>query len=618
LFVNQIEMMLLFALFAVSASAGGTYKIDNSCASPTRNDCSATIEKVLGQCAHSTRGTCTLSFAEGDYPLHQGLSYQGIQQLEFVGDGVEIILEAESMGKKTARNLRAGTLEHITADCSLPTRNDCAKVIADAVADCKKHAHSDCQLEFDEGDYPLHGDGFESSGLNSVTLSGDGAALTIKAVAMGVKYEAHKNLKSNLGTDRIFHVERPTGKAEKKILGALLDDFAPFVDVFGHTADGVDVRVNAEKLDLFAKAGMKHEDRTDQWFEHFSTNLGNASFVCQDSAEVCAASDGFYDSYQRLAAITTRITSVAAANPTIATISSLGKSYEGRDQTAITIKKGSAEKPTVFYFCGEHAREWLPVMYCTWMAEQLVENGGHGLLDQVQFVILPVMNPDGYEYSHTTNNMWRKSRQPNPGSSCIGTDLNRNYGQAHCGQGSSTNQCSDTYCGTAAFDNLETNNLKAFAEATKARGGSVLVQTDVHAYGQMWMNPYGSQKALPEFYSDMKAAGDATADAIRGVSGYSFVTGTIADVIYVASGSSCDWFYTEHGVTYAYAPEVRGRSFQPSATEIKPSNDELFAGMIAQVEYAVKHPPTAAAVTTNATATPCQCSCWPVKMCSCC
>ena len=42
---------------------------------------------------------------------------------------------------------------------------------------------------------------------------------------------------------------------------------------------------------------------------------------------------------------------------------------------------------------------------------------------------------------------------------------------------------------------------------------------------------------------------------------------------------------------YAYAPEVRGTSFQPSTAEIKPSNDELFEGMLAQVKYALAHPP---------------------------
>jgi hypothetical protein len=400
-----------------------------------------------------------------------------------------------------------------------------------------------------------------------------------------------EHLATNLGKDRIFRVAKPTNTHEKATFGKLLSEFHLFVDVFGHTDKGVDVRVKAGPfLNLFEAAGIKHVDTTNEWMAHFSENFANATFICQESSENCAKDSAFYNAYQRLAAIESRMESIHIANPTITSIESLGQSYEGRSQTAITIKRGYT-KPTVFYFCGEHAREWLPVMFCVWMAEQLAADGGHPLLDHVQFTILPVMNPDGYEYSMTTNNMWRKSRQPNSGTTCVGTDLNRNYGQAHCGQGSSTSQCSETYCGTAAFDNKETANMKAFAQRVRSEtNGSIIVQTDVHAYGQMWMNPYGSTTTLPPHYDDMKAAGDATAAAIHGVSGYRFVTGTIAEVIYVASGSSCDWFYKDEGVVYAYAPEVRGTSFQPSTTQIKPSNDELFAGMVAQVEYAVTHP----------------------------
>ena len=68
------------------------------------------------------------------------------------------------------------------------------------------------------------------------------------------------------------------------------------------------------------------------------------------------------------------------------------------------------------------------------------------ILAKYEIHILPLVNPDGYEYSHTTvnfvifneiiffkfhlikNRMWRKNRRPNTGSSCVGTDLNRNFG----------------------------------------------------------------------------------------------------------------------------------------------------------------------------------------------
>jgi hypothetical protein len=33
----------------------------------------------------------------------------------------------------------------------------------------------------------------------------------------------------------------------------------------------------------------------------------------------------------------------------------------------------------------------------------------------------------GFVYSQTRNRMWRKNRQAQPGTSCIGRDLNRNW-----------------------------------------------------------------------------------------------------------------------------------------------------------------------------------------------
>merc|ERR1712241_677390 len=60
-------------------------------------------------------------------------------------------------------------------------------------------------------------------------------------------------------------------------------------------------------------------------------------------------------------------------------------------------------------------------------------------------------NPDGYEYSINQDRYWRKNRAPNSGSSCYGTDLNRNWA-FHWGEtGVSFDPCSEIYCGGAAF-----------------------------------------------------------------------------------------------------------------------------------------------------------------------
>jgi hypothetical protein len=264
-----------------------------------------------------------------------------------------------------------------------------------------------------------------------------------------------------------------------------------------------------------------------------------------------------------------------------------GRSHEGRNQQGVTVTSsvGGNNKPIVFYFCGEHAREWLPPMFCVWMAENLVtryatDGTVRSLVDRFEFHILPLMNPDGSEFSFSST-MWRKNRQPNPGSACIGTDLNRNYQFQWNTGGSSSNPCTDTYHGGRPWFAPETSNLRDYAAQFQSR---IAVGVDVHAYGNMWMHPWGYTYALPRDNTRQLECGNASRDAIRSTNGLIFRTGTIANVIYIASGSSCDNFYGLNNIVFTYAPEVRGSSFQPPASNINPSNAELWNGMIAQVQ----------------------------------
>ena len=62
---------------------------------------------------------------------------------------------------------------------------------------------------------------------------------------------------------------------------------------------------------------------------------------------------------------------------------------------------------------GIHSREWVAHATAMWIMKELVENGAQypsEIVDQLDWYILPVLNPDGYEFSRTDNRMWRKSR----------------------------------------------------------------------------------------------------------------------------------------------------------------------------------------------------------------
>lgn len=50
-----------------------------------------------------------------------------------------------------------------------------------------------------------------------------------------------------------------------------------------------------------------------------------------------------------------------------------------------------------------------------------------GFKNSYDFYIFPIVNPDGFAYSQTTDRMWRKNRQTTPSASCVGRDINRKF-----------------------------------------------------------------------------------------------------------------------------------------------------------------------------------------------
>ncbi|CAB4055581.1 unnamed protein product [Lepeophtheirus salmonis] len=114
----------------------------------------------------------------------------------------------------------------------------------------------------------------------------------------------------------------------------------------------------------------------------------------------------------------------------------VGKTHENRSLYFLKIGQiyERIEKKAVFIDGGIHAREWGSVSSVAYIISRLVElfnDPTQRLLDaraKVNWYIMPLVNPDGYEFTRTTNRLWRKNRAPPPsGSGCYGVDLNRNW-----------------------------------------------------------------------------------------------------------------------------------------------------------------------------------------------
>jgi carboxypeptidase A2 len=264
----------------------------------------------------------------------------------------------------------------------------------------------------------------------------------------------------------------------------------------------------------------------------------------------------------------------AATYPDRARVVSLGSSYAGTDIQAIQLGTvGTA--PLFFIHCTIHAREWITTTTCAYIIEQLLTVDTN-LLQYYNWVIVPVLNVDGYAATHAGNRMWRKNRQPNSGSSCIGTDLNRNFAVGWSLPGASPQPCSDTYFGTSAFSGPEIDAERTFIAGWTT---GLAAYVDIHAYGSMFMSPYGYTSSNPPDYSEMNRLMVSAVSAIRAINNRTYRHGTIYNVIYPASGGSNDWAYGDMQITPAYAIECYGTSFTAPVSQITPVAREVWAGV---------------------------------------
>jgi len=300
-------------------------------------------------------------------------------------------------------------------------------------------------------------------------------------------------------------------------------------------------------------------------------------------------SNGFnYDTYNRLGDIQTEVKRLASVHSDKASLFSVGKSYENRDMLAIKVSSGSA-KPAIWIDGCIHAREWIACASVMNFLKQLLEPEPR-FADQVtkslakyDFYILPVFNVDGYEYTHTHNRMWRKTRSR--GHYCFGADPNRNWDSHWGGIGTSGNECSDIYHGKSAFSEIE---VKQVANKLISLKGSVGVKSywNIHAYSQLVLYPWGYTTQRAKDYYEINRIAQTFSDGIKSVNGKYFRPGQPSRILYPAAGGSMDWTYDKLGIVYSYGTELRPKpgefqnGFLLPARFIRPSGVEFTNGML--------------------------------------
>jgi carboxypeptidase T len=285
--------------------------------------------------------------------------------------------------------------------------------------------------------------------------------------------------------------------------------------------------------------------------------------------------------------------------PKLASVSTFGKSFEGKDLKVVrisgqTLADAAANKlPVVFYTGCHHAREHLSVEIPLRFARYMLENYGKNpdvtrLLDTRELYVAPLINPDGHKYDYIDGlrgRMWRKNRRTNSNGT-YGVDLNRNYGYQWGTGGSSTTPSSDVYMGTQPFSEPETASIKAFVDS-QPRMKTLLT---FHTFSELVLYPWGhTYDKIGQgrgFAEDLPIFEKMAKDMAQ----WNHYTPEQASDLYIASGDTTDWAYGEHRIfafTFELSPNsMMGGGFYPNPSVIEPTFASNLKPMLYMMEYA--------------------------------
>jgi len=293
------------------------------------------------------------------------------------------------------------------------------------------------------------------------------------------------------------------------------------------------------------------------------------------------------------ASLSSDLSGLAAAHPTLAQMVTIGTSIEGRPIQAIKISTNpgvdDAAKSDVIFVGLHHAREWLAAEMPLYLAEYLLTHYStdtqlQTCMNHLQIWIIPVLNPDGYQYTATTDRFWRKNRRNN-GDGTFGVDLNRNYNyQWGLGTGvqGSHNTFDDTYIGASAFSEPETAALRDFIQARHNPRAFVTY----HTFSELFLRPWSYTLADPPGKPVLEYIQQDSIQRIAAVHGI-----TYAPLIgYRSFGEATDYFW--NGLRLAgFTPEMRPSptgvgGFAPDPSQIIPNNEENLPAALALIHDA--------------------------------
>ncbi|MFC2157964.1 M14 family metallopeptidase [Acidobacteriota bacterium] len=321
-----------------------------------------------------------------------------------------------------------------------------------------------------------------------------------------------------------------------------------------------------------------------------------ALFHQKDSERISAQTslNGIFHSYKEAEKV---MMDLAQDYPEIAAVVDIGDSLEGRNIYALKISDNvSAEEnePAVMITGCHHAREWIsvevPLLFCQHVVQNYASNLQiRQMVNQSEIWVIPIVNPDGLEYSIHYYRYWRKNMRNNADGT-YGVDLNRNYGYMWGldDEGSSSTTNSGVYRGTGPFSEPET---QAVRDLFDQRDFQSLIS--YHSHGRVILYPWGYTRTPSTQETALKALGDGMAAVIQQVNGNTYRVARAGAGLYITNGDTTDWVFGVYGkpaYTFELPPIDRLHGeFYNSESDIQPIFNENLPALLHIIDYSIQN-----------------------------
>ncbi|KAI9599528.1 carboxypeptidase A4 in complex with A cleaved hexapeptide, partial [Syncephalis fuscata] len=310
----------------------------------------------------------------------------------------------------------------------------------------------------------------------------------------------------------------------------------------------------------------------------------------------------WHDSYHRLADIEHFFETLAIVYPDLVRVERFGQTYQQRQLLRVSLGLQSrSEEPKrqrIWIQALQHAREWIAGATVQYIADRLTSGYGKDpnitwLLDNAEIVLVPVANPDGYEFSWTRERLWRKNRHQ-LSRQVFGVDTNRNWPDHWNTGGSSTNPRSEVYMGTGPASELEVQSLMNEFRATPNVVGAI----DYHSYSQLFLYPVGYTQKPAQHQKQFVEMGRLFRKAVGNQTNFKVEQ---SSELYIASGGVDDWWYSDEvaaergyhvpGLCIELNPDEDSLTgFIIPASNIRPIGEEQTRGLVALALHFISNP----------------------------